>query len=132
MKGFWSTRANGNEFLSGQSWYDPNIEENLKRLRQVSIVQQMLKILQDKWAVARRAKTKGPEYNILAYCAELAAKYPLSGHDNTRTDTMAKYAQKVNREKYEQVGLLAPGYSYESNWAPVFKEIEGNINRRKD
>ena len=132
MKGFWSARANGNEFLSRQSWYDPNAEENLKRLRQMSIVQQMLKVIQDKWQQAKQSKVKGPEYNILAYAAEIASKYPIAGRDTTRTDARAEYAKKMNKEKYEQLGLFAPGYSYSSNWAPVFKEIEGNISRRKD
>ena len=117
MRGFWAARANGNEFLSRQSWYDPNAEENLERLQQISMYKQMIKMLHDKWEA-------GTEYNILAYAAELAAKYPISGRDTTRTDNRAEYAKKVNREKYEQLGLFAPGYSYESNWKSTFDEID--------
>ena len=131
MRGFWAARANGNEFMSRQSWYDPNAEENLKRLQQISLHQQMIKILQDKWEAAKKSKVKGPEYNILAYAAELAAKYPISGRDTTRIDNRAEYAQKVNKEKYEQLGLFAPGYSYESNWKPTFDEIDSSIKRQK-
>ena len=125
MIGYRPQPGTQNDFMANQSWYNPNAPEYLENLKRMSIIQQILDQTLKKWEIAKKARVRGPQYSILALAAEMAAKHPIAGNDTTRTDGRAELAKKINRERYENLGLFAPSNKENnSGWTQIFQEIE--------
>jgi len=118
-----------------QSWYRPNVLQDLERMReihQMSIVQQMLRVHQENFEKAKEAKGRAPSYSDLVAMAEHITRYPLARVGTGREGSWTDFARKVNTARLEKLGIFAPSAKrWNDGNTGIFREIERRSKNRK-